>query len=85
MLKINGKEVLGKEFAYDGCHKIYIIEDNNDKNKALERGYKVYSIEEIESAYNNSCELRYISNWKLDNTYVYQGEKATFEREREEI
>lgn len=82
MLKINGKEVLGKEFAYDGCHKIYILEDNNDKNKALELGYKVYPIEDIKSAYNNSCELRFISNWKLNKDYVKQFEKATFEKRK---
>lgn len=30
-MKINNKEVIGKQFAYDGCHKIYIIEDLQDK------------------------------------------------------
>lgn len=29
-MKINGKEVLGTKFAYDGCHRIYIIEDDKD-------------------------------------------------------
>lgn len=26
-MKINGKEVIGKSFAYDNCHKIYVLED----------------------------------------------------------
>ena len=26
MIKINGIEVVGDYFAYDGCHKIYILE-----------------------------------------------------------
>ena len=26
-MKVNGKEVKGIGIAYDGCHKIYIIED----------------------------------------------------------
>ena len=29
-MKINWKEVLGTKFDYDGCHKIYIIEDDKD-------------------------------------------------------
>lgn len=80
MLKINGKEVLGKEFAYDGCHKIYIIEDKEDREQAKEFGYSFYPISDLQSAYENSCELKFINNWKLDKTYVGQFENATFER-----
>ena len=25
-MKINGKQVTGNKFAYDGCHKIYILD-----------------------------------------------------------
>lgn len=76
---INGKEVVGKQFAYDGCHKIYIIEDENDYEKADELGYNIYNIEDIEEAYNNSCELKFISNWKLNKDYIKQFEEARFE------
>ena len=27
-MKVNGQEIKAKAFAYDNCHKIYIIEDN---------------------------------------------------------
>lgn len=34
-MKINNVEVVGNKFAYDGCHKIYIIEDMEDEQKAM--------------------------------------------------
>lgn len=29
-MKINNIEVIGKKFAYDNCHKIYVIEDEDE-------------------------------------------------------
>lgn len=78
-MKINGKLVIGKQFAYDNCHKIYIIEDKEDLKMAKDYNYKIFPIEDIKSAYENSCELRFISNWKLDKQYVGQFENAKFE------
>jgi hypothetical protein len=73
-MKINGTEIVGKQFAYDNCHKIYIIEDNEDLDMANEYGYDIFDITELENTYNNSCPLRFISNWKLDKQYVKQCE-----------
>lgn len=78
-MKVNGIEIIGSKFAYDGCHKIYIIEDEVDEKKALELGYDIFIMDELEDAWNNSCELRFISNWKLNKDYVKQFENATFE------
>lgn len=78
-MKVNGIEIIGSKFAYDGCHKIYIIEDEVDERKALELGYDIFIMDELEDAWNNSCELRFISNWKLNKDYVKQFENATFE------
>ena len=78
-MKVNGIEIIGSKFAYDGCHKIYIIEDEVDERKALELGYDIFIMDELEDAWNNSCELRFISNWKLNKYYVKQFENATFE------
>lgn len=33
-MKINNVEVIGNRFAYDGCHKIYVIE-NQKMNRNL--------------------------------------------------
>lgn len=78
-MKINNLEVIGNKFAYDGCHKIYIIEDGQDEQKARECGYKILEISQLVNTYKYSCELRFIHNWKLTKTYVAQFENATFE------
>ena len=81
-LFINNKEVKGIGFVYDGCHKIYILEDMNDYKKVCKvwgEGEPIYSLEDLEDCYNNSCPLRFISNWKLDVYYVKQCEYAIFE------
>ena len=74
-MKINGIETNAKLFAYDGCHKIYLIEDNVDLRDAQEIGYNILPIKELEKTFNNSCELRFIHNWKLDKTFVHQFEE----------
>lgn len=74
-MKINGKIVIGEKFAYDGCHKIYIIEDEEDLKMAKDYEYDIYPIEKLQLAYEISCELRFISNWKLNKNYVSQFEE----------
>lgn len=78
-MKINGIEVLGDTFAYDGCHKIYICECQSDEEKAIECGYKIIGIEFLEDIWDSSCSLRFINNWELDKFYVPQFENAIFE------
>lgn len=46
---------------------------NGDKF-VWDRCYKIYIID-LEDIYNNSCPLRFISNWKLDKKYVKQFEE----------
>lgn len=55
-----------KEFAYDGCHKIYIIENEEEKQKAQELKYAIIPIEELENVYYSSCPLRFVDFWNLD-------------------
>jgi hypothetical protein len=82
-MKINGKEVTAEKFAYEGCHKIYVIDTPEEEAQALKYGYNIYPIEEIKEAYEGSCSLKFISNWPLDDnnfvSYVAQFEDATFE------
>lgn len=76
IIKINGTKIKTNGFfAYDNCHKIYIIEDSKDTKEAKEIGYDIYSIEDLQNAYENSCPLRFISNWKLDKQYIKQFEE----------
>lgn len=78
ILEINGKTVIGEHFAYEGCHKIYICENQEDIEKAKEIGYTILDISEIEDVYNNSCGLRFIRNWALTEIYVPQFKNAEF-------
>ena len=79
-MKINGIKVIGKSFAYDGCHKIYICESDSDVKVAEEVGYEIKPISELEETYKESCSLRFISNWLLNKKYVNQFEDAIFEQ-----
>ena len=77
-MKINGNEVIGEKFAYDSCHKIYILETKENEKEAIKYGYDIYDIDKIEETYNSSCPLRFIDNWNLDKQYVKQCENAIF-------
>jgi hypothetical protein len=78
-MKINGQEVVGDKFAYDGCHKIYVIESIRDREEAKDSGYDIIPISELKKKYNKSCGLQFISNWSLSKSYVRQFEDAEFE------
>ena len=77
-MKINGMEVNGASYAYDGCHKIYICENKEEEAEAKATGYIVHPIKTLRSAYSSSCSLRFISNWALSRMYVEQFEDAVF-------
>lgn len=77
-LYVNDVLVEGTSFVYDNCHKIYIIEDLEDVKSVYEiwgEDEIFHKLEDLEDAYNNSCPLRFISNWKLDKRYVKQFEE----------
>lgn len=76
---VNGQEIKSREFAYDGCHKIYLIEDVKDRQEAISTGYIINPIMDLPETFESSCELRFISNWKLTKRYVQQFEKAVFQ------
>ena len=71
-MRINDQTTNAEFFAYDGCHKIYLLEDAEDMNDAIENGYNIYSIDLLQDCYDNSCSLRFISNWKLTTQFVSQ-------------
>lgn len=65
MLEINGKEIEEKEFAFDGCHKFYLISKEEEKAEAEGYEYDIYPIEKLPKMFWNSCPLRFISKWDL--------------------
>ena len=85
---INDIEVVGIGFLWDGCHKIYILESEEDKQHAIkESGYNkkdVYPLERLEEIYEESCSLRFIENYNLDKIYVRQFEVARFQYREDE-
>jgi hypothetical protein len=78
-MKINNQTIKAKKFAFDGCHKIYLIESEEDLKEALEIGYDIYPIGKLKNAYKNSCSLKFINNWQLNKCYAEQCEPATIE------
>jgi hypothetical protein len=77
MKKINGIEVNAKRFAYDGCHKIYLLNDKESEKDAKELGYDIYSIKYLIDCFLNSCPLRFINFWNENfDTIVSQGEET---------
>ena len=78
-MKINNKEVKNKLFAYDGCHKIYLLENESEIEEAKKTGYNILSIKKLEEAYNNSCSLKFINMWEDCKTIIGQFEEAIFE------
>lgn len=75
---INGKITNAKEFAYDGCHKIYLLNSQEQVDEAISYEYEILPIDCIESTYENSCDLKFISNWGTFESYVEQFEPALF-------
>ena len=66
IVNINGTEIYADEFAYDGCHKIYLLESEEERQEAIEAGYQICSVNDLEEIYWDSCPLRFISTWNLD-------------------
>lgn len=77
-MKIGRYKIKSEWFAYDGCHKIYLLESEQDKKDAMELDYIIMPISELVSVYEDSCSLRFINNWQLDKTYVSQFKDAKF-------
>lgn len=77
-MKINNIEISAKHFAYDGCHKIYLIETEEQRREAQSSEYEVLHISKLKKTFENSCGLRFISNWALNKQYVDQCEEAEF-------
>lgn len=85
MITINGMETDARLFAYDGCHKIYLIETKDVSEhvrmieEAEELGYRIELVDDLVEIYNNSCGLRFISDWKLTKQFVRQFHSDLYE------
>lgn len=98
-ITINGQTSPAAEFAWDGCHKIYLLDNGDaDKNgkygymlsKNGEAGYKVLPVSELQRVWDQSCPLRFINNWALDKNMFPNATRSPspskrVERENHEI
>ena len=69
--------IQGLAFAFDGCHKIYVIEDETDYKIAFDNGYlkeDIFPMNKLLETFENSCPLRFISNMKLTKRFINQCE-----------
>jgi hypothetical protein len=69
-MTINGKNVTAKSFAYDGCHKIYLIANKDEEMDAISEDYDIFPISKLQEKFEKSCSLRFISNWNLSKKDV---------------
>ena len=60
-------EKMGWPIAYDGCHKIYFLEDAGREAQARELEYHIHPASELRELWNSSCGLRFVSRWGYDN------------------
>ena len=79
-MTINGNVITATEFAFDNCHKIYLVNIQEDKDELTENGYDFYPIEQIKEAYEGSCSLRFIQDMTTFKDIVEQFKPAKFRR-----
>lgn len=93
MTIINGRHSPATRFAYDGCHKIFLLDqgehdeqgplaymfaqDNDPRNP----GYTIHPISQLEQIWERSCQLRFIRSWDDSTTYVSQFQKAVIRQD----
>ena len=79
--QINDTTCNAQLFAWDNCHKIYIINTKDDYIKLENLNYTIYPIELLPNAWYHSCPLRFIAHADLQApNLVCQLEPAHFEK-----
>ena len=87
-MKIGRYNIKAKEFFYDGCHKIYLIETPQDKKMFLSREWEesdIYSIDQLIEIYRSSCPLKFIDTCKLKTIVPQFATQVTFTTNTEKI
>lgn len=70
---INDQTIEADEFAWDGCHKIYVATTEEGRDELASYGfYDFLPVEELQRAYDESCPLRFISSADLKDSYIPQ-------------
>lgn len=70
--EINDVTVWADEFAWDGCHRIYVVTSPESRAEMLDLGYQLRPITELPDIWDRSCPLRFISSADLTIAFVRQ-------------
>jgi hypothetical protein len=66
---IGGVQVVAESFFFDGCHRFYLVEDEEDltcmENDGWDLTQNLHPIEDLPTLWETSCPLRFISTVKL--------------------
>jgi hypothetical protein len=67
----------GLFIAYDGCHKIYLLDSVGEVAEARSIGYDIYPDAEVERLFDRSCGLEFVQPWSLGHHpwEIRQGEE----------
>lgn len=60
--------------AWEGCHKIYIIDNKNDLKTFMKLTYDFYPLSDLPDIVRNSCSLWFIEHGSLKKSYVLQND-----------
>lgn len=78
----------GWMLAYDGCHKIYFLQDEQKIELAYGCGYEdcdIYPASSVKDLFENSCSLRFVSRLGSDNDdFKHEWNIDQFELEKEQ-
>ncbi len=62
---INGAEYNCTHFAFDGCHKIYLLMHPQDMEEARACDYDIFPVSALARIWRLSCPLKFIETWDL--------------------
>ena len=79
MRKLNDMDIPEERFAFDGCHKIYLIATDEEAKDAIECDYEIRPITDLPACWVDTCPLRFVNRWGTFETVVGQFEPAHFE------
>lgn len=66
--RLDAIEASDLQLAYDGCHKIYLLESDEDREEAYRNGYgdkDIFPASEIRALIRRSCFLVFVSTFSL--------------------
>jgi hypothetical protein len=87
-MKISNHKIKATHYFYDGCHKIYLIEDDQDKQNFFNMGWTeldIYPINTIIDTYECACPLKFIQTCKLETIVPQCIKQVTFTTDTEKI